>query len=344
MAARLAAALPATDRDVNTPVETARLMVACGSARAAEPVLRALHGEVGHLLAAPQWEQLAAEFDAFRPDVLVFAFESLARSQEAQRQLYRLGRSVLLQPHRTLVLCDDDEVQAAFELCRLGHFDDFVPWGAAERDERRLVMSVRIANRKLALHRPAAPTLGELRLHLRHLADIEHLLGRLSEATSAGDETLLAQLAGMKGPLSAALAGAHQLRDKVDGMRPLVLVVDDDTLARQLIARALEPQHYDLRFAGDGIDALNQLRRMRPDVILMDVRMPGLDGVSLTQRLKAEPQLAPIPVILMTGDASRETMASSIDVGAAAFLLKPYTRESLAAKLEKVLGLHAPLR
>ncbi|MDO9093198.1 MAG: response regulator [Rubrivivax sp.] len=114
-----------------------------------------------------------------------------------------------------------------------------------------------------------------------------------------------------------------------------------DELARQLIARALDQQVYDLRFAGDGIEALNQLRRVRPDVILMDVRMPGLDGVSLTQRLKAEPELARIPVILMTADSSREAMTSSIDVGAAAFLLKPYTREALTSKLAKVLGLQA---
>jgi CheY-like chemotaxis protein len=320
-------------------------MIASGSAALAEPVAAALQGEVGPLHVAAEWDRLASEFDAFRPDVLVFTFESLARSQEAQRQLYRQGRRVLVQPHRTLVLCQDDEVPAAFELCRQGHFDNFVSWGATARDTRRLQMSVRLANHKLAPSRPATPTLGELRTHLRHLGEIEHLIGRLIEAVPEGAaEPLAAQLLAMKAPLAAALAGTLPLREKVDRMHPLVLVVDDDALARQLIARALDPQAYELRFAGDGIDALNQLRRMRPDVILMDVRMPGLDGVSLTQRLKAEPELARIPVILMTGDSSRETLASSIDVGAAAFLLKPYTRESLTAKLEKVLGTHAPPR
>jgi CheY-like chemotaxis protein len=341
MAEQLAAALHAAGRHVSTGMEAARVMVACGSAALADPVLQTLQGEVESVFVAPRWHTLAADFDAHRPDVLIFAFESLARSQAAQRELYRLGAAVLVQPHRTLVLCQDNEVQAAYELCRQGHFDDFVPWGAEGRDTRRLVMSVRTANRKLTQLRPATPTLGELLAHLRHLGEVEHLLGRLHESNAAGDaEALAARLAELKAPLDAALAGSRQLQDKVARMRPLVLVVDDDALARQLITRALDPQAYELRYAGDGIEALNQLRRMRPDVILMDVRMPGLDGVSLTQRLKAEPQLARIPIILMTGDSSRQTLASSIDVGAAAFLLKPYTRESLTAKLEKVLGLH----
>lgn len=327
------------DRSMNGPVEAARVMVACGSAALAKPVRQALLGEVEEVRVAARWDSMAGDFDDFRPDVLLFAFESLARSQEAQRQLYREGRLVLVQPHRTLVLCHDGEVPEAFELCRRGHFDSFVPSGRGALDTRRLVMSVRLASHRLAQLRQAAPTLRELRLHLRHLGDIEHLLARLVEAAAAGEANpFAAELLAQRAPVAAALAGLQPLRKKVDSMRPLLLVVDDDALARQLIARALHTQTYDLRFAGDGIDALNQLRRMRPDVILMDVRMPGLDGVSLTHRLKADPELARIPVILMTGDASRETMASSIDVGAAAFLLKPYTRESLTAKLEMALG------
>lgn len=325
--------------------ESSRLMLACGSAALAEPVLAALQGEVAPPFVSVQSGSVAADFDAFRPDVLVFCHESLARSEEAQRQLYRHGRWVLAQPHRTLVLCHPDEVQAAFESCRQGCFDNFLPWGGAAFDTRGLVMSVRMAGHRQPSVRMVTPTLGELRAHLQHLGEIEHLLDRLVDAMPQSlDETMLAHLAAVKSPLQAAMAGTRALRDKVDRMRPVVLVVDDDVLARQLIARALDLKAYELHFAGDGIAALSQLRHMRPDVILMDVRMPGLDGVSLTQRLKAEPELACIPVILMTGDSSRETLASSIDVGAAAFLLKPYTRESLTAKVEKVLGSRVPAR
>jgi len=87
-----------------------------------------------------------------------------------------------------------------------------------------------------------------------------------------------------------------------------------------------------------GVEALSQLRRLHPDVILMDVRLPGVDGVALTQRLKTVPHLADIPIIMMTGDARRETLVSSIGAGAAAFVVKPFTREALVAKLQKVLS------
>jgi CheY-like chemotaxis protein len=316
-------------------------MIACSHVRHAELANQALRGEVTQLYIAPQSDRLAAAFDSFRPDVVVFAFESLADSDTALREVYRNGRAVVGHPHRMLVLCTDDELQAAFELCQQGHFDDFVRWDADTQDSRRLRMSVRMAWGKLALQRRAELPLGELLPHVRHLAETEDLVGRLIDAAAKGSEAALAAANELKGPLRAALAGTRALADKVAQIRPLVMVVDDDALARQLIASTLDSQAFDLRFAGDGIEALYQLRRLRPDVILTDVRMPGLDGVSLTQRLKAEPLLARIPIIMMTGDSRRETLASSINVGAAAFLLKPYTRERLTAKIERVLGVAA---
>jgi hypothetical protein len=103
----------------------------------------------------------------------------------------------------------------------------------------RAGLSAVLANVKLALLRPAAPMLIELRMHLRHLAEVEQLPGRFVETAAGGtDEKLAAPLAPLKAPLDAALAGTRPLGDKVDGMRPLVRVVDDDALARQLIARA----------------------------------------------------------------------------------------------------------
>jgi CheY-like chemotaxis protein len=69
----------------------------------------------------------------------------------------------------------------------------------------------------------------------------------------------------------------------------------------------------------------------------MDIRLPGIDGVSLTERLKASPALADIPIIMMSGDARLERLVRSMEVGAAAFVVKPFTRESLTMKVEKVL-------
>jgi CheY-like chemotaxis protein len=94
---------------------------------------------------------------------------------------------------------------------------------------------------------------------------------------------------------------------------------------------------YEIPFVGDAPEALNLLRRVCPDAILMDIRLPGIDGVSLTERLKASPALADIPIIMMSGDARLERLVRSMEVGAAAFVVKPFTRESLTMKVEKVL-------
>lgn len=110
------------------------------------------------------------------------------------------------------------------------------------------------------------------------------------------------------------------------------MVVEDDGFTRTLVGRALDPVTWEAVFAVDGATALAQLRRQRPDVILMDIHLPGLDGVALTQRLKASPHLAGIPIVMLTGDASRAALLSSRVAGAAAFVVKPFTRESLMSK------------
>jgi DNA-binding response OmpR family regulator len=69
----------------------------------------------------------------------------------------------------------------------------------------------------------------------------------------------------------------------------------------------------------------------------MDVRLAGKDGVALTRRLKASSDMADIPIVMMTGDARRETLVDSMQAGAAGFVVKPVTRAALQAKLDKIL-------
>jgi CheY-like chemotaxis protein len=135
-----------------------------------------------------------------------------------------------------------------------------------------------------------------------------------------------------------ALASARQLADSVRDARQVILVVDDDEVSREELLHALDPALYDVQFADDSTAASNQLRRARPDAILMASRLSGLDGVTFTRHLKAAPQLSGIPIIMMSGDARRETLLSSLEAGAADFIVKPFTRESLISKLKKVLS------
>jgi len=119
----------------------------------------------------------------------------------------------------------------------------------------------------------------------------------------------------------------------------LVLVVEDDEFTRKLIGKMLDPVRFDVSYAEDSQAALMLLRELHPDLVLMDIRLPlpGLDGVALTRRLSADPRRKSIPVIMMTGDARRETVLKSMEAGAASFVVKPFDRESLMAKIQAAL-------
>ncbi len=119
--------------------------------------------------------------------------------------------------------------------------------------------------------------------------------------------------------------------------RPLVLLVEDDEFSLQLVAITLESQNVELVAESDGAAALERIRSVQPDLILMDVMLPGRDGVELTQQLKADPALAGIPVVMLTGEARREILVRSMEAGAADFIVKPFTPDALIAKLTKFL-------
>ena len=119
--------------------------------------------------------------------------------------------------------------------------------------------------------------------------------------------------------------------------RPIVLMVEDDEFTHQLVAVTLASQDIDLVFESDGAAALERIGAVRPDLVLMDVMLPGRDGVELTQDLKTDPALAAIPVVMVTGEARREILMRSMEAGAVDFLVKPFTPDALVAKLVRFL-------
>lgn len=114
-------------------------------------------------------------------------------------------------------------------------------------------------------------------------------------------------------------------------------VSEDDEALHALVAAMLEPERVDLVFESDGAAALERIRAIGPDLVLMDIVLPGSDGVAITERLKATPGLASIPVVMLTGEARFETLVRSMQAGAADFIVKPFTRDALVAKLSKFL-------
>ena len=119
--------------------------------------------------------------------------------------------------------------------------------------------------------------------------------------------------------------------------RPVVLIVEDDEVLHTLVAAMLEAEHLDLVFEADGAAALDRIHAVVPDLVLMDVMLPGGNGVALTEQIKATPDLAAIPVVMLTGEARLETLVRSMEAGAADFIVKPFTRDALIGKIAKYL-------
>jgi CheY-like chemotaxis protein len=114
-----------------------------------------------------------------------------------------------------------------------------------------------------------------------------------------------------------------------------VLIVDDDEFQRMLLARMLQADPYQLVFAASGAEALQAIHQARPDLILMDVQMPGMDGIETTRRLKAMPRFADVAVIMLTGKSEGQVVVDSLNAGAADFVVKPIDRDKLVAKLAR---------
>lgn len=116
-----------------------------------------------------------------------------------------------------------------------------------------------------------------------------------------------------------------------------ILIVDDNPTGQQILRGLLFEQRYDLVFANNGSEALEQVENCDPDLILLDVMMPGLDGFEVCRRLKAHEDWQHIPVILVTALNSREDVAHGLNVGADDFISKPVNGLELRARVRSML-------
>jgi CheY-like chemotaxis protein len=122
---------------------------------------------------------------------------------------------------------------------------------------------------------------------------------------------------------------------------PLILVVEDERDIRQLIVVTLQLSGFRVVEAVDGGDALKQAGAVKPDLILMDVRMPKMDGYEACQRLKQMEQTKDIPVIFLSAKGQETEIKRGFAAGAVAYLLKPFSPEELPPRLNKILKEHS---
>src|SRR5438309_1277187 len=117
-----------------------------------------------------------------------------------------------------------------------------------------------------------------------------------------------------------------------------VLLVDDEDSLRKVMRDLLERDGYDVSEARDGVQALDQIDRVGPDIIVLDLNLPGLDGYGVLSPLRSRPATASIPVIVLTAKGDEDNEVRVFELGADDFLTKPFRARALSARLEAVLG------
>src|SRR5256884_1170031 len=128
---------------------------------------------------------------------------------------------------------------------------------------------------------------------------------------------------------------------------PLVLIADDNEANRDILARRLEVHGYDLLMAADGEEALSCAREKLPDLILLDIMMPKMDGLEVCRHLKGDKSLPFIPIILVTARTDTKDVVAGLDMGADEYLTKPVDQAALVARVRSILRikeLHATVR
>ncbi len=118
---------------------------------------------------------------------------------------------------------------------------------------------------------------------------------------------------------------------------PLILVVDDNPMNLDILQTRLSVHGYDILTAADGEEALAVAREKRPDLILLDIMMPKLDGIEVCKQLKADASLPVMPIIMVTAKADSKDIVAGLDAGGDEYLTKPLDQAALVARVKSML-------
>jgi CheY-like chemotaxis protein len=120
-----------------------------------------------------------------------------------------------------------------------------------------------------------------------------------------------------------------------------VLIAEDNPVNRELLRELLEVRGYEVEEACDGEEALEMIERTQPNILLLDLNMPNLDGFGVVRRVRDNPRLSDLPVLAVTAYAMRGDREKVLNAGFDGYLSKPISAVSLAEELERLLGLRA---
>ena len=131
---------------------------------------------------------------------------------------------------------------------------------------------------------------------------------------------------------------------KEEARQPMVMVVDDSITMRKVTSRVLENHSIEVMTAQDGIDAIEKLHDRVPDLMLLDIEMPRMDGYELAQHIRSDARLRHVPIVMITSRAGQKHRKKARDAGANAYLTKPYQEADLVARVGEMLDMELEMR
>ena len=117
-----------------------------------------------------------------------------------------------------------------------------------------------------------------------------------------------------------------------------VLIVDDEPLTQDLLRLMLEPAGFRVTSAEHGLEALEKVQEEKPDIMLLDVMMPHMDGITVCKKIRSNPETADLPVIMLSGKTHLNAVEEGLEAGANRYLAKPTSRTDLIQNLHDVLA------
>jgi len=122
-------------------------------------------------------------------------------------------------------------------------------------------------------------------------------------------------------------------------MTATVLIVDDSASVRQQVGMALKQSGFHVVEANDGQLGVSRIAQGGIDCVICDINMPNMNGIEMIQKVKADPQNAVLPIVMLTTEGSRDMIAQAKQAGAKGWIVKPFKAELLIAAVEKLVGL-----
>ena len=291
-----------------------------------------LDADFPHLTTALGEELGIEKFSELQPAVLVLGFREIEQAEEFYLMLHSKYPQAGDQLHQTLLLCTSRETRKAYQLCAAGIFDDYLvdrplndpqkirlsleqiltkreverELSALHRQNREVSRGVSALDREhqkqlvavVAHHTQCHQQFDEMRVELqRYLQQhADEKLERAVEAVERAVSQVADELSAIEGSYSNHLQSLQHQPDATT-----ILLVDDDDFYREEIAGMLERSGYNILEVDSGVAALNQLKKTRPNLILLDYMMPGMNGLETLKKIHQTRSFRDIPVIMLTG-------------------------------------------